>query len=477
MKKLSIFLSTIIGVAGLSSFYLLTRSKTEAPALDINSVSVHDPSILKTNDSYFIFGSHLAAARSNDLINWDYLSKNVDTTTLFRHVKEEFQPEFNYAKTNTFWAPDVIQLADGKYYMYYCLCEGSSPLSVLGVARSDKIEGPYTKIKSFLYAGTSPQFNETYNANTMPNTVDPNVFYDKENRLWMVYGSYSGGIFILELNPDTGLPLDETSYGKHLMGGNHARIEAPYIVYDQTADYYYLFTSFGGLDADGGYNIRVSRSKHPNGPYQDISGNNMEEAKGKYGTVFDDEAIKQYGNKLIGNFIFSKDDPFSTEGYLSPGHNSVYIDQNKNEKYLVFHTRFPNQGEEHSVRIHQYYLTETNWPILTPFPYNKETIKNYSKQEVSGHYALFEFSKEISDEAALPKKVKLNISNTISGTATGHWQLAKDNTKHDSFIELNNVRYTGKFILCTNPYTNKETMCFTGISETGEPLFLINETE
>ena len=41
----------------------------------------------------------------------------------------------------------------------------------------------------------------------------------------MVYGSYSGGIFILELNPSTGFPIAGQAYGKKLIGGNHARIE------------------------------------------------------------------------------------------------------------------------------------------------------------------------------------------------------------------------------------------------------------
>ena len=30
--------------------------------------------------------------------------------------------------------------------------------------------------------------------------IDPAAFYDKDNTLWMVYGSYSGGIFILGLD-------------------------------------------------------------------------------------------------------------------------------------------------------------------------------------------------------------------------------------------------------------------------------------
>ena len=57
----------------------------------------------------------------------------------------------------------------------------------------------------------------------------------------MVYGSYSGGIYIMEMDPNTGFPLPDQGYGKKLLGGYHARIEAPYILYSPETDYYYLF--------------------------------------------------------------------------------------------------------------------------------------------------------------------------------------------------------------------------------------------
>src|SRR5699024_5551965 len=138
----------------------------------------------------------------------------------------------------------------------------------------------------------------TYNANVHPNVIDAHVLYDKEDNLWMVYGSYSGGIFILQMDPTTGMPK-EKSYGTKLMGGNHSRIEAPYMMYNEDTYYYYLYTSFGGLDAVGGYNIRVARSKNPDGPFEDYKGQDMSQAKGPANSFFDDKAIEGYGTKLI----------------------------------------------------------------------------------------------------------------------------------------------------------------------------------
>ena len=48
-----------------------------------------------------------------------------------------------------------------------------------------------------------------------PNIVDPNTFFDASGHLWMIYGSYSGGIFIMAMDKTTGLPEPGQGYGKH----------------------------------------------------------------------------------------------------------------------------------------------------------------------------------------------------------------------------------------------------------------------
>ena len=40
--------------------------------------------------------------------------------------------------------------------------------------------------------------------------------------------------------------------------------------------------------------------------------------------------------------------------------------------FLIFHTRFPNSGENHSVRVHQMYFTEDGWPVVSPLRYSNE---------------------------------------------------------------------------------------------------------
>ena len=267
------------------------RLKAE-PAIEktFEDVSVHDPAIVDGGDGYYyIFGSHLAVAKTKDLMNWTYVNQGIkNENDVIPNVYSVMKEAFEWSHSNTFWAPDVVKLNDGKYHMYYCNCQGDSPVSCLGTAVSDAVAGPYVNegimLKSGMTADQPSEDGDIYQAAEAPNTVDPVVFYDQEGRLWMIYGSYSGGIFVKEMDPQTGLAL-EPGYGKKLLGGDHLRIEAPYIIYNQDTGYYYMFLSFGGLDSDGGYNVRVCRSKTPDGPYLDSMGQDMIECKGPSGSA------------------------------------------------------------------------------------------------------------------------------------------------------------------------------------------------
>ncbi|PAF11538.1 hypothetical protein CHH61_26780, partial [Shouchella clausii] len=65
--------------------------------------------------------------------------------------------------------------------------------------------------------------------------------------------------------------------------------------------------SFGGLDAVGGYNMRVVRSENPDGPYYDAEGNDMINVKADPSKpLFDDKSIEPYGVKVMGNHLFDR---------------------------------------------------------------------------------------------------------------------------------------------------------------------------
>lgn len=464
MLKKGVLALLVLSLCLVSGRVSAQEEETEAMVPPLMSASVHDPSIIKADDTYYVFGSHLAAAKSTDLRNWKQIETRVhERNRLIPNVFTELEETFTWAQTNTLWAPDVIQLPDGRYYMYYCACRGDSPLSALGVAVSDNIEGPYKNLGIILKSGglRAPD-GSIYDATRHPNVVDPHVFFDAEGKLWMVYGSYSGGIFILEMDPETGFPLPDQGYGKKLVGGNHSRIEGPYILYNPTTKYYYLFLSFGGLDSRGGYNIRVARSKNPDGPYYDPQGKNMIDAHGPRGSFFDDKAIEPYGAKLVGNFLFRSDYEFY--GYVSPGHNSAYHDPETDRYFVIMHTRFPRTGEYHEVRTHQIFFNEDGWPVMSVLPYAYETAGKVSAEEVVGDYLYVNHGKDISSQRKEAVEIALNEDGTISGAVTGTWKL-----KSDYFAELtiDGSLYKGVFVRQWDPSAASHVMTFSALSEEG----------
>ena len=404
------------------------------PAPTFTDATVHDPSVVVADDEVWVFGSHLQVARTDDLMAWEQVAAGVDAANpIFDDVRSELAETFAWAQSDTLWAADVIQLADGRFYMYYNACKGDSPRSAMGVAVSDDVDGPYEDLGIILRSGMWDQPSEdgtVYDARVHPNVVDPDTFFDADGGLWMVYGSYSGGIFVLRMDPATGLPLPGQGYGTHLVGGNHSRIEAPSVMYDEESGYYYLFLSFGGLDADGAYNVRVARSTSPDGPYVDAEGNPMSQVKADPDLpLFDDASIAPYGTKILGNHLFQREvgDPGTGPGvgYVSPGHSSTYVDETTGRMFLVFHSRFPGQGETHHVRVHEMFRNTRDWPVVAPYRYAEDGPRHrrdaLRRDDVVGQYALAEHGKAISSEVARSVPVTLERSGRVTGALTGRW--------------------------------------------------------
>ena len=263
--------------------------------------SLHDPAMAKGKDGkYYMYGSHMTAATSTDLRNWKMFGNGVDADNpMFDNLIEEPFDAFEFVGKNnegwySVWAPCIIynDVMD-KYMMYFCTTS-SYIKSSLCYAIADDIGGPYTYQGTILHSGfakiTARETNifdvipddktailqydmgAGYNNGMWPNCIDPALFYDEEGKLWMVYGSWSGGIFLLEIDKATGAIIHpeediengvDDYFGKRLIGGGHHAMEGPHIEYDKESGYYYLFVSYGGLTRVGGYQIRVFRSENP----------------------------------------------------------------------------------------------------------------------------------------------------------------------------------------------------------------------
>ena len=446
-----------------------------AVAETIKDVAVHDPSIIKEDGTYYIFGSHMAAASSTDLTNWTligngYSGKNKVFTDLKNYDSGEFDYAGNKASLNPtedgephVWAPDVIyNEAQGLYYMYYCTSSNWNTSDIV-YATSENVDGPYEWKGTLIYSGFTVDTIEAtnvldyvdeetaideytqkagyeYNYKEYPNAIDPTVFYDADGKMWMVYGSWSGGIFLLEIDESTGEVIHPEAdpdnnvdpyFGKRLLGGGHTSIEAPYILYDADAGYYYLYVAYGELTRGGGYQIRVFRSETVDGDYVDMNG-----ARPDIG-----DANAFYGLKLSGNYYL----PSLEMGYKATGHCSAMIDDD-GKRYICYHTRFDMQSETHTPRVKQYFINEEGWPCMLPYATNGETISDtgYEEESLVGRYYVVNQGTGIDSEVAEPFILYLNADGSIVGEdIEGSWKVT-DNSCY-VHITYDDKEYSGVF--------------------------------
>lgn len=440
-----------------------------------SGVAVHDPSILEVDGTYYIYGSHMAAAKCTNLLRWKLIANNYNKVNpIFGHIYDVYEDAFAWAGAPTslnptddadrgggehVWAPDVIyNETTGLYYMYYCTTSTWN-CSNLCFATCETPDGKFQWQGTLLYSGfTKNTIQHTdvldyvdeyeasleyltsgggYNYKECPNAIDPSVFYDDEGRMWMVYGSWSGGIYLLELDPATGLvihPEDDPAndvdayFGKKLLGGDHKSIEAPYIL--PLNGYYYLFVSYGALNREGGYQIRVFRSDKPDGNYVDMNG------KTPYGG-----GHAAYGLKLSGNYTL----PSIIKAYMATGHNSAFT-ASDGKSYVVFHTRFDNGNEAHSPRVHQFLLNEEGWICMLPYQTRGETVSatGYSTEQVAGRYYVINQGMAIDAKIAKPFILYFLADGRVAGKDISGFWTCTDGTYYVHF-NLGDQEFSGVF--------------------------------
>ncbi len=463
--------------------------------LHYRRVSVHDPSVIKADGTYYIFGSHRAWAKSDDLISWDNIANNLNAEykTMFTDLWE------NYCKTDTnpdiqgnMWAPDIIYNDTmGKYCMYMSI-NGDDWNSAIVLLTADEITGPYTYIGPVVFSGFNTsnhpaEYTDVYQVlgegadltryqstkDTKINAIDPCVKYDEEGNLWMAFGSWFGGIYMLKLDPATGLrdysvtyetaaDSSDAYYGYKIAGGHEVSGEGPYIIH--TNGYYYLFLSYGGLTASGGYQMRVFRSEQITGPYTDQNGNPAIFTKSA------NNLFEKNGIRLMSSYSWSG----SPDIYAAQGHNSALVDDD-GRIFLVYHTRFSNRDEQHQVRTHQLFVNEDGWLVAAPYEYAGESLpeNGYAKDKVCGEYefithlqtAYFQSTDMGNVGVVKAKTISLNEDGTVTGedNISGSWSYSEDSPKMS--ITIDGVTYQGYFVEMPNEGSHKIVMTFTALGD------------
>lgn len=478
---------------------------------------------------YFIFGTHRSFAYSTDLKNWNSFKNNINKDVTANSL---FKKEASWSKRgdtvyslvsnwgSNLWAPDVTwnpyyENEDGSKgaWMMYMSVNGCSWNSSIALLTSDSLNGNWDYRGTVIYSGfddgttydyTATDYKEVTGDTSLPSrylggawqwsdgntkctaskwnteygahAIDPCILFEGDD-LWMTYGSWSGGIYMIKIDKATGFRDKTTKYelkanesdpymGLKLAGGSFASGEASYI--QKMDGKFYLFVTNGGLNADGGYNMRVFSSDKITGPYKDLSGDDARYAKRNVASTYEpgtytnitnneDNINGTVGNRLMSYYKWD----FMTDGNTAQGHNSAMVDDD-GKKYVIYHTRFVN-GFFYEDRVHQVFVAKNGGLVTAPFEYCGETLSEtaYNASKICGDYQILTHGdvKYQSKECVTEKTISLNEDGTVSGEYTGTWE--QDSDGPTVTIKCGNDTYEGVFVEQKIEGSNWNAMCLT----------------
>ena len=338
----------------------------------------------------------------------------------------------------SWWAPDIVAKPDGSgYWLYTCVVDGAGDHSGIQVPDDSSY---YARACILLYESETldaGSFKPVLDANGDPavlmqssirrgeaekdvNGIDPQIIYDADGGMYMAYGSFGSGNYMIELDPETGLRKDGKTWQSHddirswvendiqalynaapadgdsqAIGWTHdyygkniskQNMEAPVIarhdnvtvmdengtVLEEGKTYYYSMHSYDGL-ADN-YQMWGGRSESVWGIYRSTQGGivyNMNPGNGA-----------NEGNKYMGGFTWHNKSATSTElDIILPGHNDLFTTKS-GVSVAAYITRKDGDTSRFVTQIHQYYLNSYGEIVINPNRYSGEIDRAVSAEEL-----------------------------------------------------------------------------------------------
>jgi len=471
------------------------------------AANVHDPVMIKEGDYYYVFstdaqfgvtsqkGIHIR--KTKDLINYEFVGTALDLDSILPAID---YVEYNRDgdKVNFFWAPEIYkhQKEDGsfEYWLFYSNSSFGQRTSFMGLAKSDNIEGPYLHETEIL---------RTHQSVNSPNAIDPALLVEEVDgvkKMYLSYGSWSQGIYLIELNPNTGEPLikqtltekevlvntenpgvttlktkliptpNDPAFGERLL--NIYTAEAPYII--KEGNYYYLFVTTG-VDLTYDYNTRVFRSENITGPYVDSEGNHAISSSNR-------DNFRNYGNMITDAYQF-KTNPSDGElvrGWSGIGHSAAYKDNN--EWLFLSHYRGTHIDKDRFFfGVRRMHFID-GWPVVEANRYVQGGNDDLSNANLSGNYQIHILNKHVANSSLNDNVISIikkseNIILTeekidenwfkVEGDYNGKWRF------NDNLLELtiNNIKYKGIITPQWDFERHEGTLSFSLINELGISLW------
>jgi arabinan endo-1,5-alpha-L-arabinosidase len=287
-KKLALLVVVNLGVYfSLVAFAQEKQSQPNMPEIVKVSADVefvHDPSIAKDGDTWYLFGTANGPVRdgelpircSQDLHIWKRCG------SVFDKVPDWIKKES--PNTKELWAPDISYFG-GEFHLYYAFSVFGKNTSGIALLTSKTLD-PKSPDFHWVDHGLVLQshLEDDFNA------IDPNLVLDEKGEPWLSFGSFWTGIKMRRIDAKSGL-LDKGDSKTYSIAarkrpdnpppnppglpGDWQAIEAPFIV--RHGDFYYLFVSFDLCcrGTKSNYKTMVARSRSVTGPYVDETGTLM----------------------------------------------------------------------------------------------------------------------------------------------------------------------------------------------------------
>lgn len=292
---------------------LSAQTGTEARSLPLVGEyrGVHDPSMIKQGDTYYVFATGAAYAPlvpgqapppppapgdpprqrtpvgqlpircSKDLLTWTRCGQ------VFSAVPEWIKTAS--PKTQDLWAPD-ISFFGGLYHLYYAYSVFGKNTSGIALATNVTLD-PADPRSKWVDQGLVLESKATDDFNA----IDPNLIVDEHGDPWMALGSFWTGIKMRRLDRSTGKlsAVDTKTYalaarahgGSEVAAGpdlppDSQAVEAPFIL--RHGSFYYLFVSWDLCcrGTKSTYREMVGRAPSVTGPYVDRDGKPMAQGGG-----------------------------------------------------------------------------------------------------------------------------------------------------------------------------------------------------
>ncbi|MDR1602270.1 MAG: family 43 glycosylhydrolase [Tannerella sp.] len=284
------------------------------------SVNLPDPTVIKAGDGYFYLyatGRHTPVFRSSNLVDWEKVGNCFTDGT-----RPSWEPQAGI------WAPDINRI-DGKYVLYYSHSVwGGEWTCGIGVAVSDKPEGPFADRGAMFRSNTIG----------VQNSIDQ-FYIEDGGKKYLIWGSFRG-IYCIELEDD-GLAVKAGAEKIRIAG---TATEASYV--HRRGKYYYYFGSAGTCceGANSTYTVVAGRSESLFGPYLTKDGRSLTD--------------NYYEVVLHGNAIFA-----------GPGHNAEIVTDDEGNDWMLYHAYLKSNPENGRVLLLDRIVWDDGWPAvpgLTP---------------------------------------------------------------------------------------------------------------